>query len=128
MDGTKIKLKFPMARKTAQSSSKKTASANGSSAATSTKPVSKLARMLALAHHIEQAIDNGVIGTNADAARSLGLSRARMTQVMNLLLLAPEIQARILSGELVATEHDLRQVVKEADWKTQDACLGLTTW
>ena len=122
MDGAKIRLKFPMARRTAQSSPKKTASAKGA-VATSTKPVSKLARMLALAHHIERAVESAVIESNADAARALGLSRARMTQVMNLLLLSPEIQARILSEELVTTEHDLRRVVNKADWKAQGEVL-----
>ncbi len=125
MESTTIKLKFPMARRNASRSSNKTACAGGYAAPPATKTVSKLARMLALAHFIERAIENGVIGTNADAARALGLSRARITQLSNLLVLSPELQARILTGEIAATEHDLRQVVKEADWKTQSEVLEI---
>ena len=38
---------------------------------------------------------------------------------MNLLLLAPELQARVASGELVLTERVLRQVVGKPDWEEQ---------
>ena len=80
---------------------------------------SRAARMLALAHHIERRIDDGTIPGYAAAARALGLTRARLTQVMNLLLLAPEIQERIAVGELVLTERALRRVVGEPDWEEQ---------
>ena len=88
------------------------------------RPVSKLARMLALAHHIERSVDSGNHQSNAEVARTLGLTRARITQVMNLLLLAPEFQARILSGQLKATERSLRGVVREPSWETQLAGLA----
>ena len=79
--------------------------------------------MLALAHYIEQSIESDVIACNADAACALGLTRARMTQIMNLLLLNPQIQARILAGALKTTERSFRRVVAEADWKTQNEVL-----
>ena len=90
---------------------------------TSPKPTgpSRTARMLALAHHIERQIDDGTIPDYAAAARALGLTRARITQVMNLLLLAPEIQGQILRRELVLTERALRRVVPQADWDVQIA-------
>ena len=89
----------------------------------STKPSgpSRAARMLALAHHIERQIDDGVIADYAAAARALGVTRARLTQVMNLLLLAPEIQEQVAMGELVLTERALRRVVGEPDWDEQRA-------
>ena len=80
---------------------------------------SRTARMLALAHHIERQIEDGAIPDFAAAARALGLTRARLTQIMNLLLLAPEIQGHIAVGELVLTERALRRVVGEADWAEQ---------
>ena len=40
---------------------------------------------------------------------------------MNLLLLAPEIQARIALGDLVLTERALRSVVGEPEWDAQIA-------
>ena len=91
-----------------------------------TPVASRAALMLALAHHVERLIEAGDIASYAGAARALGLTRARLTQVTNLLLLAPEIQERVLKGELRATERALRSVVREAEWNTQgrtaDSC------
>ena len=83
--------------------------------------VSRAARMLALAHHIERLIDAGELVGYAEAARALGLTRARLTQVMKLLLLSPEIQQLVLLGKLPATERSLRHVVAEMEWPRQIA-------
>jgi hypothetical protein len=56
-----------------------------------------VARTLALAHTIDEMIRTGELRDLADAARAVGVTRARMTQIMNLLLLAPEIQEALLS-------------------------------
>ena len=56
-----------------------------------------VAKRLALAHHIAAQIDAGVYDDQADVARQHGLTRARLTQLMNLLLLAPDIQEEILA-------------------------------
>ena len=84
-----------------------------------TEPVSRVARMLALAHHVERLVEAGELTGYAEAARSLGLTRARLTQVMGLLLLAPEIQERLLVGQVQVTERRLRCVVAEPDWNQQ---------
>jgi len=39
-----------------------------------------VARMLAMAHHIQWAIDDGRVADRAAVARGLGLTRARVTQ------------------------------------------------
>ena len=83
------------------------------------KPVSRAARMLALAHHVERLVEAGELSGYAEAARSLGLTRARLTQVMKLLLLAPEIQHALLLGELRASERSLRSVTRAPDWGRQ---------
>ncbi len=63
----------------------------------------------------------------ADAARALGLSRARVTQLSALLLLAPEIQEAIFDLPLVTngrdpvSERSLREIVAEPDWTKQRA-------
>lgn len=91
------------------------------------RPPSRAARMLALAHQVERLIDAGVVADYADAARQLGLTRARLTQVMNLPLLDPEVQGRVISGELNVTERALRAVVAEPEWASQVAILdGIT--
>ena len=83
------------------------------------KPVSRAARQLALAHHIEQQVEGGTLADYAAAARSLGLTRARLTQVMNLLLLAPEVQNGILLGHLKGGERSLRRLSPITEWERQ---------
>jgi excisionase family DNA binding protein len=61
----------------------------------------KVARMLALAHHLQGAIDRGMVADRATVARRLGLTRARVTQLLDLLMLAPDLQARVLELEAV---------------------------
>jgi len=80
---------------------------------------SRAAQMLALAHHVERLIEAGDVQSVATIARTLGLTRARLTQVMQLLLLAPEIQEQILLGQIHCGERRLRPVVKAAAWAEQ---------
>ncbi len=75
--------------------------------------------MLALAHHVERLIEAGELSGYAKAARAIGLTRARLTQVMNLMLLAPDIQESILLGELDGSERRMRTVVYQAEWPQQ---------
>ena len=61
----------------------------------------RIAITLALAHKLQQAIDEGWIEDRAQVARLLGVTRARVTQIMNLLLLSVAEQERILFLEAV---------------------------
>ena len=89
----------------------------------------RVARLLALAHYIDEKIRAGEIADLAEAARELGLTRARVTQIMNAALLAPAIQEAILAlpaatnGRDPVTEHQLRQIVAEPVWARQ-----IATW
>jgi len=76
--------------------------------------------MLSLAHHIERLVEKGQIRDYAEAAKALGLTRARLTQVMRMLLLAPGIQAALLIGELRISERTLRHVVVMPEWSSQE--------
>ncbi len=87
--------------------------------------VPRVARTLALAQRIDEMIQRGELNDLAAAARAISVSRARMTQIMNLLLLAPEIQEQVLSLPPVTnrrdpvTERALRQIVAEPEWERQ---------
>ncbi len=87
--------------------------------------VPRVARMLALAHRIDGMVRAGELDDLADAARRLGLTRARVSQITNLLLLSPEIQVKILElpnithGRDPVSERQLRHVVAEVDWNLQ---------
>ena len=52
----------------------------------------RITRLMALAIRFEQLIRDGIVDDYAALARLGKVSRARVTQVMNLLLLAPDIQ------------------------------------
>jgi hypothetical protein len=85
----------------------------------------RVARSLAFAHHLDAQIRARVYDDLADAARTLGLTRARLTQTANLTLLAPAIQEEILAMPLIATGRDtisertLRPIVAEPMWERQ---------
>ena len=59
---------------------------------------SKLAMRLALAYYVERCIEDGTLESYADAARRLGITRARMTQVMDLMLIGIRRQEEVLQG------------------------------
>ena len=67
----------------------------------------------------------GARSDSPEAARRLGLTRARVTQIVNLTLLAPAIQEPILdlppvtSGRDRITERTLRPIVTEPAWERQ---------
>ncbi len=61
----------------------------------------------------------GRIRDHAEAAAILGFTQSRMTQVMSLLLLSPEIQEPILSGVLAPRERDLRKATRMTMWEEQ---------
>lgn len=84
----------------------------------------KVARMLALAHHIQAAIDRDEVADRATVARRLGLTRARVCQLLDLCLLAPDIQEEILGLEAVdgaepMAERALREVFHAGCWAQQ---------
>lgn len=86
----------------------------------------KVAQQLALAHHLQAAIDRGTIADRADVARKLGLTRARVTQLLDLLLLAPDLQDAALALEAVdgaepIAERSLRAVAHAGTWAEQRA-------
>ena len=50
-----------------------------------------------------------------------GLTRARVTQIVNLTLLAPEIQEAVMSlpPDSEMTERSLRQLISHTNWRSQ---------
>jgi hypothetical protein len=81
----------------------------------------RIARMLALAHRFEGLVRSGVVRDYAELARIGHVTRARMTQIMNLLNLAADIQEYLLwlpAGEAIP-ERDLRQIAAEVRWDRQ---------
>jgi transcriptional regulator with XRE-family HTH domain len=86
----------------------------------------KVARQLALAHHLQAAIERGLVADQAALARKLGLTRARVTQLFDLLMLAADLQEQVLALEAVdgaepMAERTLREVAHAGTWAEQRA-------
>jgi len=89
--------------------------------------VPRIARLMALAVKFQDIVDRGEVRDYADIARLGYVTRARLTQIMNLLLLAPDIQERLLDGvprDAITSERHLRPVTRNPDWAAQRALLA----
>ncbi|MBK9386546.1 MAG: hypothetical protein IPN34_17170 [Planctomycetes bacterium] len=76
--------------------------------------------MIALAHHIDDLVERGVVSSYGEVGRALGLSSTRMVQVMDLVLLSPRIQEALLLGELVMSPRRAQKLIKLGLWEEQE--------
>ena len=67
--------------------------------------IPRVTRLLALAHRIDRMVRDGEFRDLADAARAMGLTRARVTQITN--------------GRDPISERQLRRIVAEPLWTKQ---------
>ena len=84
---------------------------------------------MALAIRFEGLLREGTIADYAELARLGRVTRGRMTQIMKLLNLAPDIQEQILflPGMQGLNERNLRPVVSRIDWDEQRRLLQKIT-
>jgi len=87
--------------------------------------VPRISKLMALAIRFENLIRTAQIGDQADVARLGRVSRPRVTQIMNLLHLAPDIQEAILHlprttrGRDPIQERHVRPLCASLDWRKQ---------
>jgi len=87
--------------------------------------VPRVARLMALAIRFDALLRDGAVSSQAELAQVGHVTRARVTQIMNLLWLAPDLQEEILflpeltRGRDPVTEHQLREVAAILDWNEQ---------
>ena len=87
--------------------------------------VPRVARLMALALRLEQLVQSGVIANYAELARLGHVSRARVTQILNLRLLAPDLQEAVLflpptvRGRDAIHLRQLQPVAAELAWEHQ---------
>ena len=87
--------------------------------------IPRVTRLMALAIHFDGMLRRGDVPDYATLARLGQVTRARMSQIMALLHLAPDIQEEILflprtvQGRDLITEHDLRPIAAIVDWHAQ---------
>jgi hypothetical protein len=89
--------------------------------------VPRISRLMALAIHFDRLIASGGVRDQADIARLGHVTRARVTQIMHLLHLAPDIQEAILflppvaRGKDPTPERGVRPIWAVPDWRQQRA-------
>lgn len=87
--------------------------------------IPRIARLMALALRFDRLIKAGEVADQADLARLGHVTRARVTQIMNLLQLAPDIQEAILflprtvKGRDPIREIMVRPIAAEPNWRKQ---------
>jgi hypothetical protein len=83
--------------------------------------IPRIARLMALAIRFEGLLRDETIQDYAELARLGQVTRARITQIMKLRLLAPDIQEQILFLPLTKclNERNLRPIVNRIDWRDQ---------
>jgi hypothetical protein len=87
--------------------------------------VPRIARLLALARKFDNLLRQQVVANCAALARLGHVSRARMTQILNLLYLAPDIQEAILFLPVTVRGRDairlcqLQKLTQILDWSQQ---------
>jgi len=87
--------------------------------------VPRVSRLMALAIKFDGIVRRGEVRDYADLARLGYVTRARITQIMNLLNLAPDIQEEILflprtvKGRDPIRERDVRPIAAVLHWNRQ---------
>ena len=84
--------------------------------------IPRITRLMALAIKFQEMVDRGDVHDYADLARLGLVTRARLTQIMNLLLLAPDLQQQLIDAAASVVnmrETQLRQVLALVLWEDQ---------
>ena len=92
--------------------------------------VPRIARLVALAVRLDGLVLSGQVKDYSELARLGHVSRARISQITQLLSLAPDIQEEILflpqtvSGRDKIRERHVRPIAAEMNWKKQRLLWG----
>jgi hypothetical protein len=82
-----------------------------------------LRQSLVLAYQIQELFEKEKAKNLRQVGKWLHMTHARISQIMNLLFLAPDIQEEILFSDkgkvLQLTEHKIRKIPMEVNWAKQ---------
>lgn len=87
--------------------------------------VPRISRLMALAIRLERLLRSGEISDVMELARLGRVTQPRMSQILNLTHLAPDIQEellflpRVTAGKSAVHEKLLRPITAEIDWSKQ---------
>ncbi len=97
------------------------------------RPIAPVVRSIVLAFQIEQVVRDGRARNYAEVAKQLGMTRARVSQVLRLLSLPPAILDTLLLADRERyprlTERQLRPLIADSSsigqleaWESRLAC------
>ncbi len=87
--------------------------------------IPRISRMMALAHRFDGLLRDGIVRDYADLAELAMVTQPRVTQIMNLLNLAPDLQETLLflpryvRGRAPVTLRELQSLTAETRWERQ---------
>ncbi len=83
--------------------------------------IPRISRLMALAIRFQRMLRDGTVRDQNELARLARVTQPRMTQILNLNFLAPDIQEAILflDGNSTVSEKSMRPVTVEASWVMQ---------
>jgi hypothetical protein len=83
--------------------------------------IPRIARLMALAIRLEELVADETVQNYTELAQLGRVTRARMTQIMKLLQLAPDLQEQLLFLPEVQglNERNLRGIVQQLNWSEQ---------
>ncbi len=90
----------------------------------------RISKLVALASRMQSMIDSGQVETFQQLSEIGRISQPRMTQIMSLLNLAPDIQEELLYlpevmlGRATIHERLLRPLTRETNWRVQRRMWG----
>ena len=96
--------------------------------------VPRVSRLMALAIRMERLVHEGAVTDFAELARLGHVTRSRLTQIVGLGHLAPDIQEQILflpasaGGRDAITERHLRPMAAVWDWRKQRRMWRALCW
>ncbi len=82
-------------------------------------------KLMALAIRLDSLLDSGLVANQTEIAKTVGITTARVTQILNLTYLAPDIQRTILELEPTTDtrdpflERDARTIATNLCWSRQ---------
>lgn len=90
--------------------------------------IPRISRLMALAIHFDRLVREGKVADLSELARLAHVTQPRMTQIMNLNHLAPDLQEQLLfllpatTGRARLCERHLRSLASRSCWREQRRC------
>jgi len=121
-----IQMSFKVKLKSGRRGQKRVVKASAKDdASVPTGRVPRISRLMALAIHYDRLLTEGHVRSHHELSRLTGMDRSQLSRILNLRLLAPAIQEKLLflpeitSGNDDIHLADMAKIWRERDWGQQ---------